>query len=636
MSVSEKVQIDELKATGNLPSPTGVALSVLQLTQQDDVSVQELARVLQADPALSGRILKCANSVKYNSGQAIVALSDAVVRLGLRMVRQLSLGFSLLSNHHKGACEAFDYPRFWSLSLSTGVAMQLLNQEKRVVMPEEAFSFGLLSKIGQLALASVHPVQYSEILVENNWRPFPDLLESEQAEFAVDQFDLTIAMLEDWGLPPLYLAAIDCFREHLVEPPTGSMKEEKLAAQLRLAVQMARICVSDEKEKMRYVSELFSLGDSCGIEQARLGTLYDEVVAEWQSWGEILNVSTSSSQTLAEINESVAKNAEGDSEGDLENGALRILIVDDSPIDLRFLAANLVGEGHTVATALNGSEGMALALEFEPHIIMTDLVMPDMNGLELCRALREAKKTQQIYVIMLTGDDSKEKLVEAFEAGADDHIIKPFDPQNLQARIRAARRIVNLQEKVEKDKDEIQRFAAELSIANRKLKHTSFTDTLTELPNRRYALDTLAKCWDTPEGKEPSALTCMILDIDHFKRVNDNYGHDVGDVVLKEIAEVLRGSLRGGDVACRFGGEEFLVICDGLDAKNSSHLAERLRKAVAERSEYPSGFNEQITISIGVASRSAGMDNPDQLLKFADKALYAAKRAGRNRVCRAK
>jgi diguanylate cyclase (GGDEF)-like protein len=213
--------------------------------------------------------------------------------------------------------------------------------------------------------------------------------------------------------------------------------------------------------------------------------------------------------------------------------------------------------------------------------------------------------------------------------------VKPFQAKPLFARIRAGLRVIKLQEEQSRDKERIDKVTAELAIANRRLEMDALTDVLTGLPNRRYLIERLSHDWAMAR-RSGQPLTCMVLDIDHFKRINDTYGHDVGDRVLERVAEVLRGCIRGTDVVCRYGGEEFVVVGADSDLDSSLRCAERLRHAV--ETEVAASFpklERHVTVSIGVALRNETTRTPEMLLKAADEALYLAKQTGRNRVCSA-
>ncbi|MDA0236798.1 MAG: GGDEF domain-containing protein, partial [Proteobacteria bacterium] len=204
--------------------------------------------------------------------------------------------------------------------------------------------------------------------------------------------------------------------------------------------------------------------------------------------------------------------------------------------------------------------------------------------------------------------------------------------RTLRARLRAARHYVQLLEAWERDRAQLKQFAAELAISNRRLAHAAMTDLLTNLPNRRSGMNALAKAWAASSRFE-QPLSVMMLDIDHFKRINDGHGHAVGDTVLRDVAQAIQHSARKDDSMCRMGGEEFLVICPNTDLKAAVQAAERLRRMV-ERLRIQAGETEiQISVSIGVATREVGMTETDALVNAADRALYRAKQAGRNRSC---
>ncbi len=632
--VTDKTRIDELKATGRLPSPTGVALAVLHMTQDSKTTIDQLADVLKGDPALSGRILKFANSAFAGTRRPAVAVSEAAVRIGFRKVSQLALGFSLLSSYRSGPCRAFDYDGFWSECIATAASARALSHVIRATSSEEAFSFGLLSQIGRLAFATVHPHHYSKVL-QNVTLPYDETLcHLEREAFALDHNQLTGAMLEDWGLPAAFADATRCQDnpERSELPPDS--RELKLATLLHISQHMSMACRTDDATRAMVIPALYAHGNETGLDADALAAMFEAVGAEWQEWGKVLGITTKQ-VTLGATTPAAASAAQDKASAEPEMhdaGRMRILAVDDDPSVLEFIAALLTYERHSVQTAPDAETALRKTLEFNPHLIITDWMMPGMNGLQLCRTLRQSEQTKSIYIVMLTACEDESHLVEAFDAGVDDHVVKPVNTRAFLARVRAARRIVNLQEQVSKDKDEIKHYAAELSVANRRLEQAALTDPLTELANRRYALDRLEQEWSTAV-RHNRPLSCMIIDIDHFKSVNDAHGHDVGDQVLKQTAHVLRENVRRGDVVCRFGGEEFLVICKDTDAEGIATVAEHVRVSVEESTFEAEGIKSRVLVSIGVATRTEQMPSFRMLLKAADRALYAAKQAGRNRVC---
>jgi two-component system cell cycle response regulator len=306
-----------------------------------------------------------------------------------------------------------------------------------------------------------------------------------------------------------------------------------------------------------------------------------------------------------------------------------ILIVDDDPSMLRLLERFLSMDGYEVLKARNGAEALCILHDKGPQIVITDWEMPEMDGLELCRTIRSSELVGFIYTVILTAH--ADKIVEAFEAGADDFLSKPPRRGELLARLKAATRIIRLEADLARQNREIHKVNAELSVLNSKLERMATTDELTGLANRREALNRLNESWAT-STRHDQPLSCIVLDIDHFKQFNDTYGHDVGDLVLRETARALARSSRTGETVCRFGGEEFLVVCPNATVGAVTEAAERLRAAVEANKIKRRDQQLTITVSLGVAGRDDDVATPDDLLKAADEALYAAKRSGRNRV----
>jgi len=263
--------------------------------------------------------------------------------------------------------------------------------------------------------------------------------------------------------------------------------------------------------------------------------------------------------------------------------------------------------------------------------VITDWRMKPMDGLALCKALRASVFGKNIYLIMLTSTEDEDALVEAFDAGIDDYVTKPISLRVLLARLRAGQRIITLQNELEKESRDIQRYTAELAAANRRLKSMVNTDVLTGLPNRRYALNRLEQEAATAlRAKQP--LSVLMLDLDYFKSVNDTLGHDVGDQVLIHAANLMRTTARTNDIACRLGGEEFLIIAPNTDGSTALLLAERVRNAIERNQPVGLELRYPVTVSIGVAGSMGAQPSWKELMKRADDALYLVKQGARNGV----
>jgi len=635
MSVSANPRFDELKTTGKLPSPSGVALAIIELCRKDGVSIDEIAHAVRADPALSGRIIKFANTAANAPRRPIVSVPEAIQLIGINLVRQLVLGFSLLGQYRTGACAAFDYSRYWSRSLAVAIAAGALCLRVRSAPPDEAFTCGLLSDVGTLALATIYPDEYAVLVSAQSSASVQEMAHVERERFATDHNELGAALLADWHLPRLFVVSV--FHHEAPDQarlPEGS-REFIICQVLHLAARLGDWCISAETNRNQLIPELVLAAAKVGLDEAALSKLSDEVVVQWREWGKILEVRTQAIpafETLAQSKSAPPVMREPDKLPDARSvQPLSVLIVDDDRATLMLVEHLLKALGHKVHTAQDGRSALAQAMSIRPQIIISDWIMPGLDGVSFCKALRQTEEGQQIYFIILSALEQDDQLVEAFESGVDDYLTKPFTARVLAARLRAGQRVIKLQEDARRDSENLRRFAAELAVANRRLQQAALTDPLTGLPNRRYAMERLEQEWaSTSRTQRP--LTCMVVDVDGFKQINDSYGHDSGDVVLRQVATVLRKEARAEDVICRLGGEEFLVICPDTPLGAALHLAERLRLGVSRARSANGAITHTATVSIGVSQREASMAHMDELIKAADNALYDAKRAGRDRV----
>ncbi len=298
---------------------------------------------------------------------------------------------------------------------------------------------------------------------------------------------------------------------------------------------------------------------------------------------------------------------------------MRILVAEDEITFRHMLKTFLTKWGYQVVVVSDGLEAWKILQEEDrPRLAILDWMMPNMDGVEICRAIRERKSGPYLYLLLLTSRDQKQDVVEGIEAGADDYLIKPFDPRELRARIHAGERIIELEDR--------------LIRAQEALRELATHDSLTGLLNRRACLDSLLAELD--RGRRAGNPVCIVMaDIDHFKRINDAHGHLIGDEVLCEVARRMQSSLRRYDTIGRFGGEEFLLVLPGCSLEEGVKLAERICHLV--RSEPAKAQNKSINVSISLGVAVASQPVPgdlEVLLGSADAALYRAKEAGRNRV----
>ncbi len=287
----------------------------------------------------------------------------------------------------------------------------------------------------------------------------------------------------------------------------------------------------------------------------------------------------------------------------------RVLLIDDSPQMHRLVQAWLKGDHIELLTAPNGKAGFDLATTRPVDMILLDVDMPDISGFDLCRKLKSSPCCASVPIVFLTGASSPEDRVTGLNLGATDYIIKPFHPAEFQARVRATLRTKQL-----------------LDL----LQERAQIDGLTSLRNRTY-LDERLQAEVSLVGRAASRpLSCVMLDVDEFKAVNDRHGHLAGDEVLRAVASILQEGTRVEDIVARYGGEEFVVLAPGVGQAGAMALAERLRSAIEKLDLRQMNGPVRITCSFGVASYDPA--NPGKLLLNADAALYAAKRRGKNCV----
>jgi diguanylate cyclase (GGDEF)-like protein len=300
--------------------------------------------------------------------------------------------------------------------------------------------------------------------------------------------------------------------------------------------------------------------------------------------------------------------------------ATTILIIDDSPTVRERIVRTLreFALFDDYREAADGIDGFKTLLESQAELVICDLEMPRMDGFRFITLMQSREELKDIPVILLTGRGDQELKIRGLEQGACDYVTKPFDPGELVARVRVQLKIKALQDALKK--------------SNELLRELSYTDPLTRLYNRRYLMDALAKEFQRA-GRKKGTLSLALLDIDHFKRINDTHGHQQGDAVLTALAAVIRGELRSYDIVARYGGEEFIALLPETSLVEGVAIAERLLLAV-EKMVFPPPLEQfRVTISLGVAAYPAeGIATVDDLIREADTALYRAKNGGRNRV----
>lgn len=303
---------------------------------------------------------------------------------------------------------------------------------------------------------------------------------------------------------------------------------------------------------------------------------------------------------------------------------MKILVAEDDPVSRRLLEVTLSKWGYEVVTCADGQAAWdVLKAPDAPQLVILDWMMPRLDGLQVCKNVRnpdERPVEPYVYIILLTAKSQKTDMVTGLEAGADDYLTKPFDAQELRMRLRAGRRILDLLD--------------ELVRAREIMREQARKDSLTQLCTRATVLELLKHELDRSQRNSinrDAPVSVVLADLDHFKHINDTYGHLAGDAVLRETARRMRDAIRPYDSIGRYGGEEFLLVLSNCDTIGAAAIAERLLQAVRKDTIVLAEATVSVTLSAGVAT-SGVIQDPETLLGAADAALYRAKRGGRNRV----
>ncbi len=311
------------------------------------------------------------------------------------------------------------------------------------------------------------------------------------------------------------------------------------------------------------------------------------------------------------------------------------LVIAEDQDELRaLLQRQLEGAGYAVTAVADGTAAYEAIRSVRPDLVVADWMMPGFDGLELCRRIRKLSEDNEIgftYAILLTANSEKHHVVSGLEAGADDYLIKPYHAEELLARVRGGLRLSELQRKLASRNADLRRSHEEVVTLNRRLEELANFDDLTGLCNRRYFFERLDQAWNQAR-REQSPLACIMIDVDHFKQVNDRHGHAAGDLVLRSIAQTCRRAARSYDLIGRYGGEEFCAVLIPGDGARGGALAERMRTSIETTPIVVNDGTLHVTASFGVAMLYPEHESARELMADADELLYRAKQNGRNQV----
>lgn len=494
MSLVDDPKFAQLRISGRLPAPKGIALQVIQLTQQPDASNQSIARLIGADPVFSARVLKAANVLFHDSPRPVATIADAVMVLGARGLRQLVLGISLIADYGNGPCKQFDYLNYWSHSLLTGIAAKHLTQYARLAASDEIFVVGLLGNIGQLALATAFSDEFGELLTHQGSKSVAELHKLERAKFGFDESELSEAMLAEMHFPAIFQRMARHYKQPDISNVIEATREWRLLHVLHAASLLSDILLAAPSLRQDLILRLKLQAMRVVIDLETLCEIGDACVRDWQEWSTMLNFGNKLnikyfSELLQTTEDQSGGRLSPQGTGMADSYPLRVMVVEDDPETLKLLEAVLQEAGHNVKSARNGVEAMRMIKKHPPQLLITGRLMPEMDGMTLCSTLRLGGDSGNIQIIMLTDDEGSDSLVELFDAGVNDYLVKPVTPKILFARLRAAQRVIRLQDELAFDRQRLQHFSNELLVANQRLQQMELNYVASGLPTRRDAIE---------------------------------------------------------------------------------------------------------------------------------------------------
>lgn len=492
-------RFEQLKASGALPTVNGVALEILRLSQDEDTTVSQLAHVLHADPALAGRLIKFANSTQSGAVRPVLSITDAVKLLGFAVVRQLCIGFSVLDANRTGGCTGFDYRRFWSRSLATGLAAQAFFLRIRVLAAEESFTCGLLADIGSLALASLYPGKFTEVLASG--ATGGDLSAAEREAFGADHLEFGAALLEDWRLPKICVDAV--FRSETPDHTAfdATSRPQMVCELIALSRRVGEYFVADADTRVRIAPVMRLRAARVGIDAETLVLVCDAVDDDWQRWSSLLG------STVCPIMRPDRTDIDPPppvtamlpaATADAELPVLKVHVVSEDRASRERLRELLGSAGHAVLSFGAHQAALAAALDEAPDVVVIDLPGGSgTRGRDLCAALRAASVGERTYIIgTLASPPDADRIADpavAMDRGQiscpDDFLYEPIERATLELRIRAARRTLAVRAALRHEQDELRLLASGLATENRRLQRLAPAEALADLPNRSEPIE---------------------------------------------------------------------------------------------------------------------------------------------------
>ena len=602
---NEETLLLQIQALGQLPSPSQTALRLFALLRSENTALKDFAPVIKGDPTLASRLLRLANRPGNGALRPAVAVEDALVRLGLNTVAQLATGLSILDEAAAGQTrDVPEYLRLCRVSLAAGVAAEWLSGQPGVpIAAAEMFTCALLARVGQLAMLRFYPEAYSGFL---NLSDHPQQQMSREREsFGVDYLAIGTALLADWGFPAVLVEAIrlaESDQTELAESERQEIMVRILHAAWGLAAPLAS---GNETTLTSAMQQALAL---LGIETLEIYAAMDQLQGRWAIWQD---------DGRAQPALSVA----GLEDGRARPITVALLMCDSLSDSVRRQALEAAGYAVTATRSLLQTYQAIMGGQADIAVAAASFSDCQAHAPLLAAYLGDLGRG----AILLCDDLGEEAQAEVLAQGIEAVLPREVGVKLLVVRVALIARRIALHRQIESERSVHRKSLSALAATTRKLHRQSLTDPLTGLANRRMAEAFLKRHWSQAERRD-FPLSCLLIDLDDFKRVNDTYGHDAGDRVLHGFAEILRRQVRQEDLAVRLGGDEFLVVCPHTGVEEAQNLLARLR-ATAQKVRLETG---PLQFSAGVVERDGKtMTSPEDLLRAADRKMMLVKRGSR-------
>lgn len=599
----------------------------------------ELTALLERDRDLFVALLWLQQGTTSAAVQHVTPVQAMVLvqSVGLERARHAALGMAIFRALRIGRSEAFPYDEFWTEALATGISTGMLSSAVQERCPLVGFLEGFLARVGAVVLANSMPERYDGLAALDPKSPPSD--EDLGKHFGVDVPTVSWALLSQLGMPEsVWAPARKLSVQNLLTSQV--VRSGARPEMLDLATIVGRMIAGDATERRTLWPAFVARRTELELGREELNTECDAIVDEWWDWGELLALPVRTLPGFASLSDWNERNVEPTrfnfTEGRVSlshdrTRGLSVLVVEGDPATREGTEHVLREAGHSVRVARDGLEALRVFAQATPQVVLAARRSEGLDGLELCARLRSTELGKRLYFVLSIDDESADELALAYACQINDFVSRTAGLDVIRARIEAAHNFFEQLTIVDRDRRITRNHCEESRRIAARMKEDSVTDALTGLPNRRYAMDRLAEEWLRTK-RNGDTLSVIMLDIDFFKRVNDDHGHDVGDVVLRETAQVIEKVTRRNEKACRIGGEEFLIICTEASLSDAASCAERVRASIEAHVIETGDFHRNVTVSLGVAERTDGVADLDELFKLADEAIYAAKENGRNAV----